>query len=465
MIEQLILSHLLYNEEFARKSLPFLKIEYFQELADQTVFDIIQTHVKTYNSFPTKESCYIDLSNRNGINEETFKKSKEVIRDLEVTEKTDLKWILEKTEKWCQDSAVYNAIRTSISILDDKTGQLNKGVIPKLLSDALAVSFDSSVGHDFLNDYALRYELYHSKEARIPFDIDLLNLITKGGLPKKTFNVFMAGTGVGKTLFLAHFAANNLMKGLNVLYVTMEMAEERIAERIDANILNIQINQLDTLTRDGYFSKFDKLKRREPAPGRLIIKEYPTASASATTFRYLLNELKIKKNFVPDIIYIDYINICASARLKMGSNVNTYSYVKAIAEELRGLAVEFELPIVSATQSNRTGITNSDPGLENTSDSIGLPMTVDFMVALVTSEELEKRNQIIVKQLKNRYSDLAQKRRFVIGVDKPKMRLYNCEESAQKELIEEDVPVMDKTDFGISLSAEKFTPQLFKDFK
>jgi archaellum biogenesis ATPase FlaH len=347
-------------------------------------------------------------------------------------EKVESKWLVEQTEKFCQDKAIYNAIMESVSILDDKNGIKPKGEIPKLLSDALGVSFDQHIGHDYMSDYQSRFDFYHKVESRVKFDLDIFNKITKGGLPTKTLNIALAGTGVGKSLFMCHVAGSCLSQGQNVLYITMEMAEERIAERIDANLLNIDLNELQTMTKEDYERKFKVLQNK--AHGKLIIKEYPTASASSLHFRALLSELHLKKNFVPDIIFIDYLNICASARIKAGGSVNSYTYIKSIAEELRGLAVEHNVPIVSATQTTRSGFSNSDVGLEDTSESFGLPATADFMFALITTEELQQLNQIMVKQLKNRYSDPNNNKRFVVGVDRAKMRLYDAEDSAQTDI-------------------------------
>jgi len=342
-----------------------------------------------------------------------------------------MEWLLELTEKFCQEKALHNAILESIHILDEKTDK-TKGAIPKILSDALSVSFDPNIGHDYIEDASKRFDFYHQVEKRIPFDLDFFNRITKGGLPTKTLNVALAGTGVGKSLFMCHVAAGALSQNYNVLYITLEMAEEKIAERIDANLLNVKLDDLANLPKDTYERKISRIK--ENIKGKLIIKEYPTASAGSIHFRTLLNELAIKKNFKPDIVFIDYLNICASARLKHGANVNSYSYIKAIAEEIRGLAVEFKVPIVSATQTTRSGFTNTDPGLEDTSESFGLPATADFMFALITSEELEKLNHIMVKQLKNRYNDPTMNKRFVIGVDRSKMKLYDVEAAAQTTL-------------------------------
>lgn len=352
-IEKIIFDNLVHNEEYGRKVIPFIKEEYFSSLEDKVVFELIKNYVDKYNSFPSREALAIDLSNKDGITEETFKKSRDVITSLEKKEDTKIDWLLDQTEKFCQERAVYNAIMTSIKIIDDKTGKLSKGAIPNILSDALSVSFDSHIGHDFLEDILSRYEFYHTREAKIRFDLDYFNKITQGGLSKKTLNIALAGTGVGKSLFMCHCAASNLMDGKNVLYITLEMAEERIAERIDANILDIPVDELRTIPKDMYERRLARVKGK--TTGKLIIKEYPTACAGSANFRHLINELRIKKNFVPDIIYIDYLNICTSSRIKAGANVNSYTMIKAIAEELRGLAVEFDTPIMSATQTTRSG--------------------------------------------------------------------------------------------------------------
>jgi replicative DNA helicase len=465
-IETTILNHLVFDEEYGRKVIPFLKDEYFSDYNDRVIFKLINEYVAKYNSFPTKEALAIDLTNKDGINETTFKDCKETIEKMEKTD-SEIDWLLDQTEAWCQDRAVYNAIMSSIQILDDKTGKTTKGAIPQILSDALAVSFDSHIGHDFIDDADSRFEFYHAKEIRIPFDLDYFNKITQGGLPRKTLNIALAGTGVGKSLFMCHCAAANLSAGLNVLYITLEMAEERIAERIDANLLDIPVNDLKIIPKDSYDKKIERLRNK--TKGKLIVKEYPTACAGSANFRHLLNELKIKKNFIPDIIYIDYLNICSSSRIKNGANVNSYTLIKAIAEELRGLAVEFNVPIVSATQTTRSGYSSSDVGLEDTSESFGLPATADFMFALVKpSEKLEELSQIMVKQLKNRYNDPGINSRFVLGVDRSKMRLYDVEQSAQEDLI--DGPVMDNTKFGEedyerSRPKPKFDRSKFEGFK
>ena len=464
--EQVIFSNLIFNEDYARKVIPFLRDEYFSDHSERIIFQLIDDYVKKYNSFPSKEALAIDLSNKENVNEQTFKTCKGVIETIEVDDKTKIEWLLDQTEKFCQEKAVYNAIMKSIQIMDEKTGGLGKGAIPQILSDALGVSFDTHIGHDFIEDAAARFEFYHTKELRIPFDIDYFNTITQGGVPKKTLNIALAGPGVGKSLFMCHCAAVNMMAGLNVLYITLEMAEERIAERIDSNLLDITIDELKLIPKDSYDKKMAKIKNK--TTGKLVIKEYPTASAGSANFRHLLNELKIKKNFIPDVIYIDYLNICVSSRIKNGANVNSYTIVKAIAEELRGLAVEFNVPIFSATQTNRSGFTSSDVGLEDTSESFGLPATADFMFALITTDELQDLGQIMVKQLKNRYNDVGINRRFVVGIDRSKMRLYNVEQSAQEDLL--DSPVMDNTKFGEedyerNRKKPKFNRAKFDEFK
>ena len=466
-VEQLIFNNLVNNEDYARKVIPFLKDEYFSDQTQKVVFQLINEYVKNYNAFPTIEALAIDLTNKEGLNEETFKRCKDVLSEIKPEERSsELQWLIDQTEKFCQEKAVYNAIMASIQILDDKSGKTSKGAIPQILSDALGVSFDTHIGHDFIEDADARYEFYHAKEVRIPFDLSYLNKITQGGLPRKTLNIALAGTGVGKSLFMCHCAAANLTAGLNVLYITLEMAEERIAERIDANLLDIPVDELKLIPKDSYDKKINRLKKK--TDGKLVIKEYPTACAGSANFRHLLNELKIKKNFVPDIIYIDYLNICSSSRIRHGANVNSYTLVKAIAEELRGLAVEFSVPIVSATQTTRTGYSSSDVGLEDTSESFGLPATADFMFALISTEELAELGQLMVKQLKNRYYDPNIDRRCIVGVDRSKMRLYDVEQSAQEDLL--DGPVMDNTKFGNedyerSKPKKKFNKSAFEGFK
>jgi len=398
------------------------------------IFDEITQFTTTYNLPTPIEALGLAIKERRDITDEQLEKSETYLKEIVESSReiSQEQWLIDKTEKFCQEKAIYNAVLGSISILDGKDKTHDKGQIPKILSDALAISFDTSVGHDYLEDSDERYEFYHRKEERIPFDLDYFNKITKGGLPNKTLNIALAGTGVGKSLFMCHVAAGAMSQGFNVLYITMEMAEEKIAERIDANLLNVALDDLMSLPKDMYDKKVAKVKSK--VTGKLIVKEYPTASASATHFRTLLNELNLKKSFVPHIIFIDYLNICCSARIKAGANINSYTYVKSIAEELRGLAVEYNVPIVSATQTTRSGFTSSDPGLEDTSESFGLPATADFMFALVTSEDLEELGQLMVKQLKNRYNDPTYYKRFTIGVDRSKMRLYDVEQSGQDGL-------------------------------
>ena len=431
-LEQTILKNLIYNEAFTRKVIPFIRSDYFSDDAERIVFKEVFEFTNKYKNLPSHEALVINLTESKSLTEPQVKLAIELLNAIKETkdETVELAWISEQTEKFCQDKAIYNAIMESVHILDDKQSKRSKGEIPKLLSDALGVSFDSNVGHDYMQDFDDRYDFYHRVESRVRFDLDIFNKITKGGLPVKTLNIALAGTGVGKSLFMCHMAGSCLSQGHNVLYITMEMAEEKIAERIDANLLNVDFNELHTMSKNDYERKFESLKVK--THGKLIIKEYPTAGASSLHFRALLNELALKKSFKPDIIFIDYLNICASARIKPGGNVNSYTYIKSIAEELRGLAVENNLPIVSATQTTRSGFTNSDPGLEDTSESFGLPATADFMFALITNEELESLNQILVKQLKNRYSDPNAFKRFVVGVDRSKMRLYDVEETAQQ---------------------------------
>jgi hypothetical protein len=461
MIENTIFNNLVFNEEFARKTLPFLKADYFQNKLDKVLFKLIDEYVTKYNSIPTKAALIVELDSVSGTNDDEHKMLVDKVNEIK-DEQADVKWLVDQTEKYCQDRAIYNAIMSSIQIINGNS-QDGKGKIPTLLSDALGVSFDTHIGHDFLDDFESRFEFYHQKEKRVPFDLDYFNTITKGGLPLKTLNVALAGTGVGKSLFMCHCAAANLMSGKNVLYITMEMAEEKIAERIDANLLNESMDMLAMLPKEAYDKKIERIKNK--TLGKLIIKEYPTASAGAAHFRHLLGELKLKRNFVPDIIYVDYLNICMSSRLKYGSNVNSYTYIKSIAEEIRGLAVEFNVPIVSATQTTRSGYTNTDLGLEDTSESFGLPATADFMFALITSEELEDLGQILVKQLKNRYNDPSHHRKFVVGVDRSKMRLYNVEQSAQDDIID-DTPLFDRSSSGERIKQErKFDKTVFDEFK
>jgi len=429
MIQTMILKNLLENDTYTRKVIPFLKKEYF-EGQSKVIFDLILNYVAKYNKLPTPEILKIEVENVS-MGDELYRSTLESIAEIEKeTQKVDDAWLLDNTEKWCQDRAIYLAIMKSIQIIDGKDNNLTKNALPELLRDALSVSFDRNIGHDYIENSDSRFDFYHRVEERIPFDLDFFKTNTKGGLPKKTLNIILAGTGVGKSLFMCHQAAACLNMGKSVLYITMEMAEERIAERIDANLMNVTIDKLDKLERKDFANKITSITNK--TTGKLIIKEYPTGAAHVGHFRALLKELSMKKNFTPDMIFIDYLNICASSRVKgLGGSINTYSYIKAIAEELRGLAVEFNVPIVSATQTTRSGYSNSDVGLEDTSESFGLPATADLMFALISNEELNTLNQILVKQLKNRYNDPNVNKRFVIGVDRAKMRLYDVEASAQ----------------------------------
>lgn len=470
-IELTILKNLVHNEDFARKTIPFLKEEYFSDSSERQVFKRITDFMIKYNTNPTREAIGIELESATNLTEEEHKRSMDIVRNLVEPEPSEMQWLLDSTEQFCQERAVYNAVMDSISILDGKDKNRTKNSIPEILSEALGVSFDSHIGHDFIEDYERRFDYYHRVEEKIAFDIELLNKVTRGGLSRKSLNVILAGTGVGKTLAMCHMTAANLAMGKNVLYITMEMAEEKIAERIDANLLNVASEDLAMLPRDIYERKIAKLRAK--TTGKLIIKEYPTASAHVGHFRHLINELNLKRNFVPDIIYIDYLNICMSSRIKTGSNVNSYTYVKAIAEELRGLAVEKNVPIVSATQTTRSGYTNSDPGLEDTSESFGLPATADFMIALVRTEGMDERGQILIKQLKNRYSDPGENKRFFVGIDRVKMRLFDVEESAQDDLIDDSRDgktkrydsVMDNTKFGMEDRERNKPKPKFNNFK
>ena len=461
-VEALILKNLIHNEEYSRKVLPFLKKDYFMEHADKLLYTQVESFINKYNNLPTKEALVIELDNT-PLKDEEFENVTGLLDYLEgqENEQSDITWLLETTEKFCQDKAIYNAVVSSIKILDEpEKSKDDKGAIPELLTDALSVSFDPHVGHDYLLDSDDRYLFYHRTEKKIPFDLEYFNKITGGGLSSKTLNIAMAGTGVGKSLFMCHFAANCLSQGYNVLYITLEMAEERIAERIDANLLNVRLDDLVSLPKSMYDKKMEDL--RSKFSGRLIIKEYPTAAASTNHFRALLNELNLKRNFKPNIIFVDYINICSSARIKPGQYVNSYSYVKSIAEELRGLAVEFDVPIMSATQTNRQGFQNTDVGLEDTSESFGLPATADFMFAIISNDKLEEVNQILVKQLKNRYGDPTVNKKFLVGIDRAKMKLIDLGDESQSDLVDtgkveekgDDTPVFDastkknKKDFG-----------------
>jgi len=441
-IEHKILSNLIFTEDYMRKVIPFIKDTYFDVYAEKIIFTEINEYIVKYGTLPTKSILSIEIENRKDLSEEVFKDCLKTLGDFR-EEKVDQSWLIDTTEKWCKERAVYLALMESVKIADGNDKTKSRDAIPSILSEALGVSFDDHVGHDYFNDADARYEFYHRKEDKINFDLEMFNKITKGGLPRKTLNIALAGTGVGKSLFMCHQAAACLLEGKNVLYITLEMAEERIAERIDANLFNLDIKSLVDLPKPMYDTKVSKLVNR--TRGRLIIKEYPTASAHAGHFKSLLNELSLKKGFAPDIIFIDYLNICSSSRFK-GTIVNSYTFVKAIAEELRGLAVEYDVPIVSATQTTRTGYGSSDVELTDTSESFGLPATADFMFALISTEELEEMNQIMVKQLKNRYNDPTMYKRFVIGIDRSKMKLYDVEDSAQRNIVDSGQEEDDYTD-------------------
>jgi len=453
-LEQTILRNLLTDEKYMRKVLPFVRPDYFEGIY-RILFKEAGKYVGKYNKLPTAETFKVEIDQSERLSGENYTVAVDLVPQLFSKETIDEQWLVDTTEKWCQDRAIYNAIMESISIIDGKHETLTKGALPDLLSKALGVAFDTNVGHDYIENQEERYEFYHKQEDRIPFDLEYLNKITQGGVPNKTLNIALAGTGVGKSLFMCHVAASSLVQGRDVLYITMEMAEERIAERIDANLLNTPIDQLTNLSKEMHRTKVEDIARK--TTGKLIIKEYPTGSAHTGHFRALLNELKLKKQFEPEVIFIDYLNICASSRMKgMGGAINSYSYIKAIAEELRGLAVEFNVPVFSATQTTRSGYSNSDVGLEDTSESFGLPATADLMFALISTEELQNRGQMMVKQLKNRYNDPVANRRFVIGVDRSKMRLYDVDESEQD--LTDDTPVFEKTQAHEEMSK-------FKDFK
>ena len=432
-IETTILRNLVFNEEYSRKVIPFIEPEYFEQRSEKVIFEEITQFIVKYGAAITTEALRIELENRTDLTETEVKESREITSAFNDSP-VDNQWLLDTTEKWCRDRAIYLALMESISIADGQDDKKNRDAIPSILSDALAVSFDNHIGHNYLEDYQVRYESYHRKEDRIPFDLEYFNKITKGGLPNKTLNVALAGTGVGKSLFMCHMASSCLLNGHNVLYITMEMAEEKIAERIDANLLNVPIQDLTDLPRSSFENKVTSLSKK--TQGSLIIKEYPTASAHSGHFKALLNELALKKSFRPDIIFIDYLNICASSRYRQNGSINSYSYIKSIAEELRGLAVEANVPIVSATQTTRSGYGSSDVDLTDTSESFGLPATADLMFALISTEELEQLGQIMVKQLKNRYNDGNVNKRFIVGIDRAKMRLYDCEQSAQEDILD-----------------------------
>ena len=446
-LETTILKNLIQSNTFPRKVLPFIKEEYFSEIDEKTVYKEVYSYFEKYNKTPTVEALLINLDNNTSLSDNVVKGSKTILQQMGTSDETAEEWLIDETEKWCKDRAIYIAVMDSIEVLDEKSKR-SKGEIPELLKDALSVSFDTHIGHDQIEDSDARFDFYHTEEEKIPFDLEYFNKITKGGLPNKTLNICLAGTGVGKSLFMCHMAGAGLMMNKNVLYITLEMSEERIAERIDANTMNVPMKDLPDLSKTMFDKKIDKLRNK--TKGKLIIKEYPTASAHVGHFRHLLQELEMKKDFKPDMIFIDYLNICASHRVKPGQGANSYTLVKSIAEELRGLAVEYDVPIMSATQTTRSGYGNSDVELTDTSESFGLPATADFMFALISSEELEELDQMVVKQLKNRYNDPTVFKRFVIGVDRSRMKLYDCEQEAQEELydstekVKDNVPVFDR---------------------
>ncbi len=433
-IETIILKNLILNEEYTRKTIPFIKEQYFQDGVEKIIFKSIFDYIEKYNSNPTNEVLFIELE-KTSFNEEQYNAAVNYL-ESEITKESDAKqqWLLDETEQWCKDKAIYNAVLDGIHIIDGKDKTRTPDALPTLLSDALKVSFDTNVGHSYTEQSEDRYDFYHEVEEKIPFDLEFFNKITKGGLPNKTLNIALAGTGVGKSLFMCHVAASTLMQGKNVLYITLEMAEYKIAERIDANLMNISMDDLHDLPKYMYEDRFDKVRKK--TQGKLIVKEYPTAAAHTGHFRNLLSELQLKRDFVPDIIFVDYLNICASSRFRPGAVVNSYSYIKSIAEELRGLAVECNLPIVSATQTTRTGFVSTDVGLEDTSESFGLPATADFMFALISTDELQEMNQMLIKQLKNRYNDPTLNKKFILGVDRAKMKLYDVSQKAQEDLVD-----------------------------
>ena len=449
-VEQLVIKNLLLDEEYVRKAMPFIKTEYFADTTGKKLFDIFSKYFTDYSAIPTKEALVIEVGQVGGISDDQHQEIVKAIDNID-TEKSEFEWILDTTEKWCKERALYLALMSSIKIAEGNDEQRAAGAIPSILSEALAVTFDNHIGHDYLEDYEERYDFYHQKEEKIPFDLEFFNKITKGGLPNKTLNVALAGTGVGKSLFMCHCASSVLLQGKNVLYITLEMAEEKIAERIDSNLLNCDIQNITELPKIMFENKVTNIAKK--TQGKLVIKEYPTASAHVGHFRALLNDLALKKSFKPDIIYIDYLNICASSRYSKLGNVNSYSYIKAIAEELRGLAVEACVPIVSATQTTRSGYGSSDVDLTDTSESFGLPATADLMFALISTEELEEINQIMVKQLKNRYNDPTINKRFVVGIDRAKMRLYDVEQSAQQGITDANQDIQMESKDNLS---EKF---------
>ena len=474
-IDDLVLSGLVFSEQYARQTIPFLKDEYFESNHSKIIFELINSYFIKYNRTPTQEVLDIELqSNGIKLSQEDFKKAQSTIKQLEYGDHIKSDWLIDTTERWCKDRALFLALSKSIKIAKEDSGSLSVGSIPKILQEALSVSFDTKIGHDYFLNWEHQWDYYHLEEYKVPFDLEYLNEITKGGVSKKTLNVLLAPTGVGKTMFMCHFAAANLLKGQNVLYITLEMAEERIRERVDANLLDVKLHDLEDLTKESYQRKIKQI--RERTHGNLIIREYPATTVSVITFRHLIDELKLKKNFIPDIVYIDYLNLCSSARVKKGQT-GSYDYIKSIAEEIRGFAVEYNIPIISATQTNRGGFNNLDIELTDTSESIGLPATCDLMLGLMVDDNLRSMNQVLFKQLKNRYEDENKRRFFVVGVDRPKMRCFDVEQPAN-EKIAQDVPVFDQTDIGSTLIEDdnifsgldnvgisKKAKEIFKEFK
>lgn len=456
--EALILRNLIYNEEYSRRVLPYLRAAYFSDRVEQILFETIAEYIIQYNGLPSKEAVVILLNDNPKLSEDEFKSATVFMNQCEAQkdETNTEEWLLDHAEQFCKDKAIHNAIMESIHILDGKKEKLTRNAIPEILSEALSISFDPHIGHDFIEDADARYDFYHAVEAKVPFDLEYFNKVTNGGLSNKTLNICMAGTGVGKSLFMCHYAASAMTDGKNVLYITCEMAEERIGERIDANLMGLNIDDVRELPKAMYDKKMERLQQK--CKGKLIIKEYPTATANVTHFRHLLNELRLKKNFKPDIIFIDYLNICASARFSANANVGMYTYVKAIAEELRGLAVEYAVPIVSATQTNRSGYGSSDVGLEDTAESFGLPATADFMFALIRTDDLDALGQVLFKQLKNRYNDVTVNRRFVVGIDRPKMKLFDVSQAAQATLTDTGQET-DQSGAGIGYRSNDFDPK------
>ena len=452
-IEKLILENLLLNEEYSRKVVPFLKEDFFHDKKERIVFSEIKKFILAYNGLPTEKSLGISLSDRKDLTNDEFNDTVKLIETLK-TKESNMDWLVESTEKFCKDKAVYNAIMESIHIIDGKSKEKTENAIPEILSDALSVSFDAHIGHDYFADADARFQFYHKVETRVPFDLEYFNIITNGGTPQKTLNVILAGTGVGKSLFMCHHAANCLAQNMNVLYITCEMSEERIAERIDVNLMDITMDELKDLPKQVYDKKLNRVMQN--ISGKLIVKEYPTATANSNHFRFLLDELKIKKKFKPDVIFIDYLNICASSRLKTGGNINTYQYVKSIAEELRGIAVEYSVPLFTATQTNRQGFSSTDIGLEDTSESFGLPATADLMFALISTEELEEQGQVLIKQLKNRYNDAFSNKKFIVGINRAKMKLFDVKKREQTGQVDANQKYDENESFGSGYNSKSF---------